>query len=105
MINGTNDTITIVDSGVYKLEYYLSIDQTSIAPICFVISVNGNTNTQLNIVISTSGGEISTGAIRNLNSGDTLQLVNLSDNPITVPALSVGGLGRQNVRFVIYKIF
>ncbi|PHD55754.1 hypothetical protein COF61_27735 [Bacillus toyonensis] len=104
-MNGTNDTLTIVDSGVYKLEYYLSTSPASIAPICFVISVNGSTATLFNMVIATSGSEISVGAIATLNSGDTLQLVNLSDNPTTLPNLSASGLGRQNARFLIYKIF
>ncbi|MBG9753157.1 hypothetical protein ABD82_28670 [Bacillus thuringiensis] len=105
LINGTNDTLTIVDSGVYKLEYYLSTDTASIAPISFVISLNGNIESLLNIIIATSGGEISAGAIRTLDSGDTLQLVNLSNNPTTLPSLAASGLRRQNARFLIYKIF
>ncbi|MEB4819854.1 collagen-like protein [Bacillus thuringiensis] len=105
LINGTNDTLTIVDSGVYKLEYYLSTSPDSIAPISFVISLNGSTATLFNIIVATSGGEISLGAIGTLNSGDTLQLVNFSDNPTTLPNLSASGLGRQNARFLIYKIF
>ncbi|MED3069655.1 hypothetical protein P4310_30085 [Bacillus thuringiensis] len=71
----------------------------------YVIVVNGSTATLFNIIIATSGGEISAGAIRTLKSGGTLKLVHISDNPTTLPSLSASGFGRQNARFLIYKVF
>ncbi|MED3214771.1 hypothetical protein P4495_32850, partial [Bacillus thuringiensis] len=102
----TLNTITIIDTGIYKAEFYISFEPTT-DPVCFIIGPVGSTNTAGNIALlaQPNGSEISVSRIMPLNTGDTLQVINVSDSSITLPALSITTDGRVNARFVVYRIF
>ncbi|PGO77416.1 hypothetical protein CN980_11980, partial [Bacillus cereus] len=104
--NPISDTITIIDAGVYKLEFYISINAGGTAPIVFSFEINGNNMLQKAMGISvTSGGIISNSVIRPLNAGTILRVMNVSASSISIPDVDVGMQGRQSARFVVYRIF
>ncbi|PGM88345.1 collagen-like protein, partial [Bacillus cereus] len=101
-----NDTLTIVDAGIYKLEFYISINAGSTAPIVFSFEINGDSVNQKAMGVSvTSGGIISNALIRPLGVGTALRVVNVSASSVSIPDVSVGLNGRQSARFVVYRIF
>ncbi|PEL85850.1 hypothetical protein CN626_27315 [Bacillus wiedmannii] len=102
----TFNTITIIDPGVYKVEYYISFSPSS-SPICFIIGGVGSSNTAGNIILlpNPTGGEISVSRILTLDTGATLQIINASGDTISLPNLSTNGTQKVNARFVVYRIF
>ncbi|PEM46684.1 Gly-Xaa-Xaa repeat protein, partial [Bacillus toyonensis] len=103
--NGT-DTLTIIDGGIYKLEFYISIDPGGTAPIVFSFEINGvNTNQRSMGISVTTGGLLSNTSINNFNSGTTIRVVNVGTSSVSIPDTTTGGNGRQSARFVIYRIF
>ncbi|MDR5044366.1 hypothetical protein FNE59_00850 [Bacillus thuringiensis] len=102
----TSNTITIIDPGVYKVEYYISFSPSS-SSICFIIGEVGATNTAGNIILlpNPNGGEISVSRILNLAAGATLQIINASGNTISLPNLSTNGTQKVNARFLVFRIF
>ncbi|MED2984688.1 collagen-like protein, partial [Bacillus thuringiensis] len=104
--NPSSDTLTIIDAGVYKLEFYVSTDANSTIPIVFSFEINGfNTNQRSMGISSTAGGIISNGLIVNLSAGTTLRVINVSTVSVTIPDVTSGGNARQSARFVVYRIF
>ncbi|OTX08892.1 hypothetical protein BK712_07795 [Bacillus thuringiensis serovar seoulensis] len=102
----SSDTLTIIDAGVYKLEFYISTDASGTIPIVFAFQINGsNTNQKGMGIFVTSGGIISNGLITTLNPGDILQVVNVSTVSIVIPDLTAGGIARPSARFIVYRLF
>ncbi|MED2934984.1 Gly-Xaa-Xaa repeat protein, partial [Bacillus wiedmannii] len=101
-----SDTLTIVDAGIYKLEFYISVAAGGTAPIVFSFEINGNNTNQRAMGVSvTSGGIISNALISNLGPGVTLRVVNVSATSVSIPDVAVGPQARQSARFVVYRIF
>ncbi|WP_253717630.1 hypothetical protein, partial [Bacillus cereus] len=106
LIFSTNNTITIIDPGVYKVEFYISFEPT-LNEICFIIGGVGVNNSAGNIILlpNPNGGEISVSRILTLTAGATLQVINVSDATISLPLLGTSGFQRVNARFIVYRIF
>ncbi|PEM38420.1 Gly-Xaa-Xaa repeat protein [Bacillus toyonensis] len=105
--NGS-DTLTILTTGVYKLEFYVSIDSTPTPPnpILLAFTKNGNVLLSGNAMgIVTTGGEISTNLIISLTAGDSIQVINASDAPITIPALVTNMLVGESATLNVYRLF
>ncbi|PFJ15434.1 hypothetical protein COI89_12070 [Bacillus cereus] len=102
----TSNTITIIDPGVYKIDFYISFEPTT-SPICFLIGEVGTTNSAGNIVLlpNPNGGEISASRILTLDTGATLQIINVSGDTISLPNIATSGFQRVNARFVVFRIF
>ncbi|WP_180230382.1 Gly-Xaa-Xaa repeat protein [Bacillus cereus] len=105
--NGS-DTITILTTGVYKLEFYVSIASTPAPPnpTLLAFAKNGNPNLSGNAMgIVTTGGEISTSLIISLTAGDSIQVINVSNAPLTIPLLLSVGYISESATLNVYRLF
>ncbi|MED3420941.1 collagen-like protein, partial [Bacillus thuringiensis] len=80
IFDGLNSVI-IIDSGIYTIEYFIAIDPTTSLPaIIFAVGVNGQTQNQRSMGMNTSGSVIAGNLIASLNAGDQVQLFNVGQN-------------------------
>lgn len=99
--NGT-DTFTIIDTGVYIIQFYVSVSAT--APTdATIFGINGISLSGMGII--TDGGEVANSTLRSLSSGNTIQLINNSLTARTLPVLTGNTGNRQSARLLIYRIF
>ncbi|PGU89243.1 collagen-like triple helix repeat-containing protein [Bacillus cereus] len=105
--NGS-DTITILATGVYKLEFFVSIASTPAppTPTLLLFTINGDPLISGNgMGIVTTGGEISTSLIISLAAGDQIQVINTSNAPLNIPALYSGVFATESATLNLYRLF
>lgn len=100
--NGS-DTLTIMDPGVYVLEYFVVVEEASTSPSIFTISTNGYQIRRS--MTNTTGGLLSLSLVLPIEEVTTVQLINNSLVPkVLVNPVSNGGTTRQSARLNVYRI-
>lgn len=101
--NGSN-TLTIINPGVYVVDFNLCLDAVSISPNIFSVTING---LPLNFTstVNTVGGQISFFTIIVIGGSSNIQIVNNSTVAKSiVNPIGNGGIARECASLIIYRI-